>query len=82
MDEKNIERLEILFDRYPKLPNFITAGNVTLKAARSPALLNIDRYLMFDIFTTLIDIGAVNMTGAVSWRATPALVEYMEKRAK
>ena len=72
------EKLEQLFFRFPKLPGFISAGVVTLKAARM--ILDIDRWLMYEIFTELLQIGAVKGAGSVSWRATAELVEYLKDR--
>jgi hypothetical protein len=74
----DIERLEKLFQKYPKLENFIGAGMVTLKAARN--ILELDRWLMYDVYTELLDIGAVRGTGATSWRATDECLKYLEER--
>lgn len=71
-------RVEKLFQKYPKLVVFITAGTITLKAART--ILDVDRWLMYDIFTELLEAGAVVGTGATSWRASKDLVAYMEVR--
>jgi len=76
----DVERLERLFEKYPKLENFIAAGNITLKAARTILGFAEDRHLMYDIYAELLEIGAVEGTGAVSWRATPELKTYMKER--
>jgi len=77
MDEVKLEKL---FKKYPQLEGFITAGTISLKAART--ILDIDRWLMYDIFVELIAIKAVKGAGPVSWRATDDLREYMRKRGE
>lgn len=72
------EKVEAIFAKYPALKSFIAAGIVTLKAART--ILDVDRWLMFDIYTQLLEAGAVVGTGSASWRASPALLEYLEEQ--
>ena len=74
----DIKRLEALFEAYPKLPNFITAGTISLKAARN--ILGIDKWAMEDVFYELLDIGAINGAGPASWRAKDELRKYLKDR--
>ena len=76
----NEERLEKLFTKYPRLPNFIDAGIISLKSARRILGFEDDRDLMHSIFTELLDIGAVYGVTTVSWRPTEELKKYMQKR--
>ena len=66
------------FERYPKLEIFIDAGTISLKMARE--ILDVDRYFMYDMFKELVVAGAVTSSGNNSWRATPALKEFLKKR--
>lgn len=75
----DVKKLEKCLEAYPKLENFITAGNISLKMARE--ILMIDRYEMYYLFLDLVEAGAVKSTGAAnSFRATQELREYMRVR--
>ncbi len=67
-----------LFEKYPKLEVFVAAGTISLKAART--ILDIDRWLMYDIFVELIEAQAVFPQGSTTWRATPELKKFLEVR--
>lgn len=75
MDKAKVEEL---FQKFPKLADFICAGTISLKAART--ILDVDRWLMYDIFTKLLQYGAVFATGPTSWRATNEMKEYQNDR--
>lgn len=68
------------FDQYPDLITFITAGTISLKAARE--ILNIDRYVMYDLYLELIKAGAVVGSGSNAFRASPELKEYVKEFRK
>ena len=68
------------FEKYPKLENFIDAGTISLKMARE--ILDVDRYFMYDMFKELVVAGAVISSGNNSWRATPALKDFLRRRRK
>ena len=72
------EALLKLFARYPKLEMFIGAGTIGLKTARE--ILDIDRWLMQDIFKELICCGAVKACGNTSWRATEECQQFLAER--
>lgn len=66
------------FEKYPKFEDFIGAGTISLKMARE--ILDIDRWLMYDIFCELVTIGAVTASGANGFRATKQLQEFLKER--
>lgn len=78
-NDPRFQKLERVFSRYPKMPGFITVGNISLKMARE--LLDIDRYEMRLIFLELVETNLIKVTsGCNSFRATPELREYMIQR--
>jgi hypothetical protein len=79
LSKLDIVKLEEIFIQHPKLISFIHAGTITLKAART--ILDLDRWLMYGLFTNLLEIGAVYAAGAAAWKATPALIKYLKERA-
>lgn len=66
------------FEKYPKFETFIGAGTISLKMARE--ILDIDRYLMYDIFCELVTAGAVTSSGANGFRATKQLQQLLRER--
>lgn len=69
-----------LLNRYPALVNFVDAGTISLKMARE--ILDVDRYLMFDIFKQLVLARAVTSCGTTCWRATKELKDFLKERRK
>lgn len=67
--------IEEWFQKYPELKTFIGAGTISLKMARS--ILGVDRYLMYDIFCKLVQVGAIFPCGNNNFRATKQLLEYL-----
>jgi len=68
MDRQLVEKY---LDKYPKFEHFIGAGTISLRMSRE--ILDIDRYLMYDIFKELVVAGAVTAVGGSAWRATKEL---------
>lgn len=66
------------FAKYPKFETFIGAGTISLKMARE--ILDLDRYLMYDIFCELVTAGAVTASGANGFRATKQLQAFLRER--
>lgn len=66
------------FEKYPKFETFIGAGTISLKMARE--ILDIDRYLMYEIFCELVTAGAVTASGANGFRATKQLQTFLRER--
>lgn len=75
MDSTVVEKL---LKQYPKLENFIGAGTISLKLARE--ILEIDRWLMYDVFKELVNARAVVSYNGVAWRATPELQQFLKER--
>jgi hypothetical protein len=65
-------------NKYEKFEHFIGAGTISLRMARE--ILEIDRYLMYDIFKELVLAGAIKPVGGSSWRATDELKELLIER--
>ena len=76
----NIELVERMFTKYPKLSTTICAGTVSLKATRE--ILCIDRYECSQMYLDLLEAGAIYGSGSNCYRATPALKEYMANAGK
>lgn len=74
----NIELVERMFTKYPKLSTIICAGTVSLKATRE--ILCIDRYECYQLYLDLLEAGAIYGSGSNCYRATPKLKEYMTNR--
>lgn len=67
--------VEAAFRAYPKLQTFVTAGTISLKAART--ILGIDKDEMYDLYLELIQDGAVVGVGYNCFRASDALKDWM-----
>ncbi len=74
----NIDSVEDWLTRFPKLENFIDAGTISLKSARS--ILGLTRAEMYCVFMDLLEAGAVSMRSSNSWYATKELREYLKER--
>jgi hypothetical protein len=72
------ERVLKLFKRHPKLEILSTAGTISNKAARE--ILDIDRWLMNEVYLELIEAGAVVSVGSSLWRAKKELQEFVAQR--
>lgn len=66
------------FEKFPNFETFIGAGTISLKMSRE--ILDIDRYLMYQIFCELVTAGAVTSSGANGFRATPSLQAFLRER--
>lgn len=77
-DRKKVEKI---LDRYPQLELVLSSGMVSKKLCRE--LLDIDKWLMDDLYKDLLLAGAIKGTSSSSFRAkddTLALIR--ERRAK
>lgn len=74
----NIDVVEKMFDKYPKLSTIICAGTVSLKATRE--ILGIERYECYQLYLDLLEAGAIYGSGSNCYRATPSLKDYMLER--
>lgn len=77
-DRKKVEKI---LDRYPQLEIVLSSGMVSKKLCRE--LLDIDKWLMDDLYKDLLLAGAIKGTSSSSFKAkddTLALIR--ERRAK
>lgn len=62
------ELIQLRMKQYPKLGNFITAGTISLKAART--ILGISKDEMYDLYLELLQAGAIVGVGYNCFRAS------------
>lgn len=72
------EKVAQLLQMYPRLELIICAGTISLKATRE--ILNIDRYLCYNLYLDLLEAGAIYSAGSSLYRATPEMRAYMQSR--
>ncbi len=72
------ERLEKVLERYPLLATLLLAGVLSFKMTRE--LLDIDRWLMQDVYKELILAEAVVGTSSSCFKATPSCILYLQER--
>lgn len=80
MIELKTDIVEEILTKYPELGVVLRAGVVSIKLTRE--MLDIDRYLMQDIYKKLIQAGAVVGVSSSCFRASPAMLEYLKERNK
>lgn len=78
MIELKTDIVEEIITKYPELGVVLRAGVVSIKLTRE--MLDIDRYLMQDIYKKLIQAGAVVGVSSSCFRASPAMLEYLKTR--
>ena len=78
MLELKTDIVEEILTKYPELGVVLRAGVVSIKLTRE--MLDIDRYLMQDIYKKLIQAGAVVGVSSSCFRASPAMLEYLKER--
>lgn len=78
MIELKTDIVEEVITKYPELGVILRAGVVSIKLTRE--MLDIDRYLMQDIYKKLIQAGAVVGVSSSCFRASPAMLEYLKTR--
>lgn len=77
------EKVEAIFNKYPQLEIVLSGGMVSRKLCRE--LLDIDKWLMDEIYKELILAGAIKGTSSSSFRAkddTLTLIKERRNRAK
>ena len=72
------ERLERVLERYPLLATLLLAGVLSFKMTRE--LLDIDRWLMQDVYKELILAEAVVGTSSSCFKATSSCILYLQER--
>lgn len=65
-------------DKYPKLEVALLAGVVSMKMIRE--LIDVDRWLMQDIYKQLVMAGAVEGTSSSCFKATKECRAYLQER--
>lgn len=65
-------------NKYPMLEAIFQAGVVSLKLTRE--VIDVDRWLMNDIYKDLLLAGAVKGLASGAYRATEECLEYIERR--
>lgn len=76
-------KVEAIFNKYPQLEIVLSGGMVSRKLCRE--LLDIDKWLMDEIYKELILAGAIKGTSSSSFRAkddTLTLIKERRNRAK
>lgn len=72
------EKLDKLLEKYPELSLILRSGVVSLKMARR--LLDLDRWLMEDLYAELLKARAVKGVSSGTFRATPITIAYLEEK--
>lgn len=67
-----------ILDRYPQLEIILSSGMVSKKLCRE--LLDVDRWLMDDIYKELLLAGAIKGTSSSSFRAKDDTLELIRER--
>lgn len=71
------ERLNKLLTKYPKLSLILRSGVVSMKMARR--LLDLDKWLMEDLYAELLEARVVKGVSSGTFRATPTAIAYLEE---
>lgn len=74
----NRDKFEIVLAKYPLLATLLLAGVLSQKMVRE--LLDIDRWLMQDIYKELVLAGVVAGTSSSCFKATPGSLAYLQER--
>lgn len=72
------DKVQGILKKYPELEIALRAGVVSIKMVRE--LLDIDRYLMNDIYKELMKAGAVIGVSSSCFRASPELLDFLKTR--
>lgn len=71
------DRLDKLLDKYPKLSLILRSGVISMKMTRR--LLDLDKWLMEDLYAELLESRAVKGVSSGTFRATPTTIAYLEE---
>lgn len=75
----NKQTVDRLMDRYPQLEIALRAGVVSMKMVRE--LIDVDRWLMQDIYKELVLAGAVEGVSSSCFKASKSCRLYLQERA-
>lgn len=70
-------KLDVQLKKYPKLTLILRSGVVSLKMARR--LLDLDKWLMEDLYAELLEARAVKGVSSGTFKATPTAIAYLEE---
>lgn len=74
-------KAEKVLESFPVLSIALQSGVVSMKMVRE--LMDVDRWIMQDIYKELVLAGAVVGVSSSTFKASPAMLKYLrEKRAK
>ena len=76
-DKTKVERI---LDRYPKLEIVLSSGMVSKKLCRE--VLDIDKWLMDDLYKDLLLAGAIKGTSSSSFRAKEDTLTLIKERRR
>ena len=71
--------IDKLMDKYPQLEIALRAGVVSMKMVRE--LIDVDRWLMQDIYKQLVVAGAVEGVSSSCFKASKPCKVYLQERA-
>ena len=71
--------IDKLMDKYPQLEIALRAGVVSMKMVRE--LIDVDRWLMQDIYKKLVVAGAVEGVSSSCFKASKPCKVYLQERA-
>lgn len=74
----NTRVVDKYLDKYPLLEAILQAGVVSQKLTRE--VIDVDRWLMNDIYKEMLLAGAIRGIASGSFRATEECLEYIERR--
>lgn len=77
--ELSKQTVDKLMDRYPQLEIALRAGVVSMKMVRE--LIDVDRWLMQDIYKELVLAGAVEGVSSSCFKASKNCRLYLQERA-
>lgn len=73
----DIEKMNKLLKKYPRLSLILRSGVISMKMARR--LLGLDKWLMEDLYAELLEAHAVKGVSSGTFRANPATITYLEE---
>ena len=71
-------KVETVLNKYPQLEIILSSGMVSTKLCRE--LLDIDKWLMDDLYKDLVLAGAINGTSSSSFRAKQDTLNLIRER--
>ncbi|OQA51148.1 MAG: hypothetical protein BWY47_00195 [Bacteroidetes bacterium ADurb.Bin302] len=76
----NTKEVDKFIEKYPQLKQLLRSGSLTPKVTR--IILDIDRWLMEELYAQMLLAGAIKGYASGSFRATEECLEYLERSVK